>query len=295
MSGPPSAVVAEHRLDRVAARMFTAAAGRHLAREADRHLAAGMPPIAVYAFDHVGRAVAQWGRYEREELELLMRALAGRLVPGGVCLDIGANVGNHALFFADHFDEVLAFEPHPRTFALLQFNAQLKPNVRCFDIGLSDRAGVAQLSVPAGNAGMATLHGDAGVHGAATVATAPCRLERADDLPALQGRHVALMKVDVEGHEAAVLRGARALLARDRPVVVFEQTEAGIAGGTSPTLELLRESGYTRLWTLQALPPHRGPRVLTLLRRLLFGESIQLVECRQLERRFHGMVVALPA
>jgi FkbM family methyltransferase len=93
----------------------------------------------------------------------------------------GANVGNHALFFAGHFAEVLAFEPNPRTFALLQFNAALVANVRCFNVGLSMPAGGAQLTVPADNIGMATLHGadHAGLQGAAVA----CRLERLDDLP----------------------------------------------------------------------------------------------------------------
>lgn len=284
-------VVAEQPLDRVGGRMLTAAAGRRLAQEAERHLQAGMPAVAVFAFDHVGRAVSQWGRYEREELELLMQALRGRIDPAGTCLDIGANIGNHALFFAGYFAEVFAFEPNPRTFALLQFNAALRPNVRCFDIGLSDRAGSARLTVPAGNAGMATLEGSAAAaHGGQSV---ECRLARADDLPALRAKRVALIKIDVEGHEASVLRGAAALLARDRPVVVFEQAAAEVQGGSSPVLELLRGAGYSRLWTLRARPAG-GPRVLKLARRLLFGESIRLVECSTLEPRFHSMVVALP-
>jgi FkbM family methyltransferase len=281
-------LVAELALDRVPGRMLTAAAGRRLAHEAQRHLQAGMPQLAVLAFDHVGRAVAQWGRYEREELDLLMQAVSPLLLPGGVCLDIGANVGNHALFFAGHFAEVLAFEPNPRSFALLQFNAALAPNVRCFNIGLSDAEGDAQLTVPADNIGMATLHG-----GAVAGTTVPCRLERLDGLAALHGRRVALMKIDVEGHETAVLRGATELLARDRPLVVFEQAASDIDSGTSAALDLLRQAGYGRLWVLEAHPAG-GPRWLRLLRRLLFGEGLRLVQTDRLASRFHSMVIALP-
>jgi len=284
-------LVAELPLDRIPGRMITAAAGRRLAHEAQRHLQAGMPQLAVLAFDHVGRAVAQWGRYEREELDLLMQAAAPLIAPGGVCLDIGANVGNHALFFAAHFGEVLAFEPNPRTFALLQFNAALAANVRCFNVGLSDAAGNAQLTVPADNIGMATLHG--GTTGGPGGASVACRLERLDDLAELQDRRVALLKIDVEGHESAVLRGAAGLLRRDRPLVVFEQAASDIANGTSPALELLRQAGYSRVWVLEAHPAG-GPRWLRLLRRLLFGEGLRLVQTDRLAARFHSMVVALP-
>jgi len=290
MGGPARRpVVYERRSSDAAARMRAAWVGRYLARRASRHLDDGLPQLAMFAFDHVGRAVTVWGRYERDELELLLKALEATqlLVRSGLCLDIGANIGNHALFFAPHFAQVLAFEPNPRTFTLLQLNATLAPNVRCFNVGLSDVAGRAQLTVPADNIGMATLQ-----PGAAGQAVA-CELHRLDDLPALTGQRVALMKIDVEGHEVAVLRGARAMLERDHPVVVFEQTAEDITDGCSPAMAVLREAGYSRWWTLEFQPS--GPwRWLNLARRLLFGEAHRFVECDRLDKRFHSMVVALP-
>jgi FkbM family methyltransferase len=248
-----------------------------------------MPQLATFAFDHVGQAITLWGRYERDELELLMQAVAPQLVPGGVCLDVGANIGNHAVFFADHFSEVLAFEPNPRTFALLQFNAGLRGNIRCFNLGLSDADARARLSVPTENVGMATLHAAAGLGGAQV----DCELRRLDGLDVLAQRRVAMVKIDVEGHEPAVLRGARELLARDRPVVVFEQTHDEINDGSSVAIELLRSAGYARFWTIEHHPASRS-RWLNLLRRALFGERLRVVECERFEKRFHSMIVALP-
>lgn len=300
MSANPS-VIADLRLDRVLRRMLTAWTGRWLAARANEHLAAGVPPLAVFAFDHVGRSVVQWGRYEREELELLMSALKPMLPPAddtqpeglraGVALDIGANCGNHAVFFAEHFSEVLAFEPHPHTHALLQVNARLRPNLRCFNLGLSDEAREATLRVPALNVGMASLQPSAPGEAVA------CRLQRLDALPDVNNRRVALMKLDVEGHEAAVLRGARALLARDQPVVLLEQAASEFRDGSTEALDLLREAGYTRWWVMDAYPaghPHGGPRAWVLLRRALFGEGLRLSACLQPEPRFHTMIVALP-
>lgn len=279
-------VVAELPLPGVLDRMRAAVTGRHLGRLGRRHLADGLPQLATFAFDHVGQAIAVWGRYERDELELLMRSLVGRRAGRGLCLDVGANIGNHSLFFADHFDEVFAFEPHPRTFALLQLNAGLKGNVRCFNVAASDAEGRARLAQRADNVGMASLHGDPGADGV------ECRLCRLDDLPELAGRAVALMKVDVEGHEAAVLRGARAMLMRDRPVVVFEQAEAEIRDGSSASVELLRACGYSTFWTVERHPAGRS-RWLNLARRLVAGEGLRMVEPRRLESRFHSMIVAL--
>ncbi len=315
MTGPR--VLAQQPLDGVVGRMFTAWAGRRLAARAAKHLHAGLPQLATYAFDHVGRQVAMWGRYEREELELLTQTLTAQvpdLIARGIALDIGANIGNHALFLADHFEQVWAFEPHPRTFELLRFNAALRPNVRCFAQGLSNRTGSAQLRVPAHNLGMATLH-PATLGGLQSQSdTVPCQLTRLDDWPALWalGRHasgadgalhadraaetaprVALMKIDVEGHELAVLQGAQALIARDRPVVVLEQAEHDIGNGTSAAVDWLRGAGYGRMWVMEQYPAGRS-RWLKLLRRGLFGEGLRVVECTQLEARFHSMVVLLP-
>lgn len=287
MAGP---AVHQRRLPDTLARMAAAWVGRWLARRAQRHRADGLPQLAIFGFEHVGRAVTVWGRYERDELALLAEALRARglLDADGLCLDIGANIGNHALFFAPLFREVWAFEPNPRTFALLQLNAGLAGNVRCFNVGLSDTAGAATLSVPADNIGMATLQ-----PGAAGAAVA-CTLQRLDELPGLAAQRVALVKIDVEGHEPAALRGALAMLRRDRPVVVFEQLPGEIdAQGSSPTMAVLREAGYTRWWTLDRVPAGRS-RLLNLARRLLFGETLRLVACERLERRFHDMVVALP-
>jgi FkbM family methyltransferase len=289
----PGRVHQRHHRD-TAARMGAAWVGRWLAHRAQRFHAEGLPQLAVFGFEHVGRSITVWGRYERDELELLLQALRDEgLLPRtgphlGLVLDIGANIGNHALFFAPHAREVWAFEPNPRTGALLALNAALAANVRVFPFGLSDEAGSATLHVPADNIGMATLQ--PGAQGQAVA----CTLQRLDEVPGLAQERVVLVKIDVEGHEAAALRGGLQMLRRERPVVVFEQLASELrADGGSATLDVLREAGYRRFWTLAHTPAGRS-RVGNLLSRLLFGETLKFVPCEALAPGFHSMVVALP-
>lgn len=282
--------VRELRVPHALQRMRMASTGRYLADLGRRHLRDGLPQLATFAFDHVGRAITIWGRYEREELELLMAATAPFVARDGACLDVGANIGNHAVFFADHFRTVLAFEPNLRCFALLQINAALKDNIECFGFGLSDVDGPSTLHIPPGNAGMGSVGGTAVGEGA----TVACELRRLDGLQALASRRVAMIKIDVEGHEPDVLRGARQLLARDRPVVVFEQAAEAIAEGSSAAIDVLREAGYARFWVVEHRPAS-GSRLLDLALRLLVGERLRLVECERFEKRFHSMIVALPS
>ena len=140
-------------------------------------------------------------------------------------IDVGANVGVHTYFLARWSRHVHAFEPNPR---LVDYLRKAAPsNVSVSATALSDVVGVTRLSIP-------RLHGveadpyasleprvaslRASEFGEATdaidVATAP--------LDSLQMPRVGFIKIDVEGHELAVLRGAHETLERDRPTLLVE-------------------------------------------------------------------------
>jgi FkbM family methyltransferase len=150
-----------------------------------------------------------------------------RLMPrGGVAIDAGANLGymtSVLAFRGGPAGRVLAFEPMPATFAALRENVARWPadrvaRVELHELALSSADGTASLQVPAdhaANIGRASLerNGDG--------ASIDVRVARLDDLVA---EPVDVMKVDVEGHELDLLRGAERLL-RDRRVrhIVFEE------------------------------------------------------------------------
>ena len=99
------------------------------------------PNLAVFAFDRVAADISIYGLYEREILEQLLKGCIFKNLKTSetICLDIGANLGNHTLFFAKFFDKVLSFEPHPETFELLKFNTRKLKNVSIFQFGLSNK------------------------------------------------------------------------------------------------------------------------------------------------------------
>jgi FkbM family methyltransferase len=136
-----------------------------------------------------------------------------------VVYDIGANWGFYPLLFGTDprfTGEVHAFEVRPKTAADLRHvvsAAGLAGRVSVHAHGLSDREGVARLEITR-HSYLARLVGEN--HGRATEPVAVRRLDGLD-LPPPQ-----LIKLDVEGHEAAVLRGGAALLDRHRPLIVFE-------------------------------------------------------------------------
>jgi FkbM family methyltransferase len=174
--------------------------------------------------------------YEPEELALLERHFKGGLV-----VDVGANVGNHSLALAllPRTSGVVAFEPNPQAFALLQFNVAingLEARITTHRLALSDRQDEATLRQPNSNLGGSSLEA-AMPSKAGVVAVHRCRLVCGSDwLP----DPVALIKIDVEGHELSCLRGLLPVLERDHPLLFVEVSSLH----QSPLLELLRPLGY---------------------------------------------------
>lgn len=197
------------------------------------------PTFSLDPNGYIDGFVIEQGFYESEVLDALRPSLAA----GGVLWDIGANIGLHGVTAKSLYPAatVCAFEPAPSTMARLQCNAALNAvTLNCYALALSDRDGVAPLHLgSAGNPGMSTLSPwQAGNYaGTCHVTTA-----RGDRLVATSSAPApTVLKLDVEGHEAAVLRGLGDVLRTAAcRVVVFED---GPDNQTEPK-QLLRAAGF---------------------------------------------------
>lgn len=162
------------------------------------------------------------GETETRKLEL-MRSL---LPPRGVFVDIGANVGLHTVTMARHLSDggrVIAFEPMQENIAHLRRNVALNDltNVRVEGIALGEQEGTVDLFVPPGHRGGPT----AGTRVQASEGWRKAGTARCRPLDAcFEESRLDLMKLDVEGEEVAVLRGATRVLETHQPVLVCEVT-----------------------------------------------------------------------
>ena len=79
------------------------------------------------------------GVYEKELLDFNLELCkkVGKLKNFSVA-DIGANIGNHSLYFSNYFKKVYAFEAHPKIFSVNQLNTSNKKNIELFNFGLGD-------------------------------------------------------------------------------------------------------------------------------------------------------------
>ena len=136
-------------------------------------------------------------------------AFRAAVTPGMVALDIGANVGAYTVLLAQWVEKagrVYAFEPSGPAFRGLVRHLSLNDQddvVRPLAVAVSDREGSGTLIV-APTAGESRLTGDLGQGSGVTVAVTTI-----DIFCAREGVQPSFIKVDVEGEELAVLRGAR--------------------------------------------------------------------------------------
>jgi FkbM family methyltransferase len=200
--------------------------------------------LTLYPDDYIDRIVLQDGFYEPE----VFAALRPRFAPGAVVWDIGANFGLHSIAAAvtDPSLQVHSFEPNPAVFARLEAHVRRnRAKVRCWPVALGERDGTATLHVNAsGNPGMTTLTPWAEATYSTQVEVSVVRADTLIDqgvAPAPQ-----LIKLDVEGSEAAVLTGLGDWLHHPGlRAVVFESRADLLADPAQcPAARLLQGAGF---------------------------------------------------
>lgn len=179
------------------------------------------------------------------------RVLPRLLGPGDSFVDVGANHGTFSIV-ASHLvgsgGAVVAIEPQSHLAGLVR--RSLEANAPATEtavhaLALGDTPGALRLHVPRGSSGSATLlDGVATDETWASVEVPVARFDDAVDWRSLPGRVV--VKLDVEGGEAAVLRGARAFVEARRPALVMEVNPSRMASaeGAGSLLALLSDLGY---------------------------------------------------
>jgi FkbM family methyltransferase len=160
-----------------------------------------------------------FGAYSVEELDLYSDICLYQAPPYYV-LDIGANVGNHSLYYGLTGAHVFSFEPNPDAIKLLVSKIRANSGVDIHPIqkGLSDRGGMLELCLPDNkNLGRSSFDKKVGTEAVIV------EVSRADDLVEIQDApRITYIKIDVEGHELKVLSGLRQTLFSCRPPVFVE-------------------------------------------------------------------------
>ena len=218
---------------------------------------------------YIGQSILIQGEYSEHEAKVLCALLK----PGDTVLDVGANVGALSLPMARKVGgagRLWAFEPQPYMASLcaknMITNGLITAMTYCAALSdedgytkIPDMRGVAELGLELNSGGAMIGYEDAEKTGIPAVVVPKMRLD------ALQLERVDLIKMDVEGHEPEVLRGAEETIMRCRPLMWVECDRERTEELASAGLHL---HGYrmrfneTPLWNLanwHGRPPEVNP------------------------------------
>ena len=224
--------------------------------------------LTVDLHDRVLGRMLYLGEDHEPEHRALMRHLA---LDGGVCVDVGANVGLHTVLLSrlvGPAGRVFAFEPDPHNFRLLEANLRLNDarNVTARQCAIGDTDGVCRLARNPRNYADCRVTSELPAWSSHEVPMTT--LDAA--LPELPVGALRFVKMDVQGSECRVLRGMRATLARHPDLVmtveVFPDGLRGAGASARELIALLADLGFAGWeFTPNRLQPIAAPWTYDLM------------------------------
>jgi FkbM family methyltransferase len=200
-------------------------------------------PIHLIPKDIYISSIAMDGKgiWEPHMLEIFKKYIK----PGTVAIDVGANIGLHSLAMSKNSPSIVhAFEPQPQTFNLLKMNCSKNPRIQLHNVCLSDMS--KQLSM----VDVSNLENPGGAH----VESETQEEEKVNciTLDSLNFINVSFIKIDVEGHEIEVIKGALGTITREKPVMIVEiiggmdvdNASSEIANDIKNRVDFIKSLGY---------------------------------------------------
>ena len=214
---------------------------------------------------YIGRAIAIYGEYCPAEWAMLRQIIR----PGMNVVEAGANMGTHSVDMARACAPGIfyAFEPQPRLFQILAGNLALNNigNALAYPEGCGDAEGEA--TIPWVDYDQKGNFGGIGLDQAGNRPGVPVRIRTIDSLGLQQ---CGLIKIDVEGFEPRVIRGAAETIGRCRPILYVENDRAA---QQQEVIDLIAGFGYRMFWHL---PPLFSPDNFRGEARNMYGNIVSI-------------------
>lgn len=180
--------------------------------------------LSAFEGDSITREIQSCGEYDGNTLKSI-RDILGLIKPK-ISLDVGANIGNHALAIAPLSQKLIAFEPVTFIYEVLKNNlAQNKlGNAVAVNFGLSVDQSTKKIFIPKnGNLGSSSLEA---VEGEGSFLEIKTVIGDAYLQEHLESEEIDFIKMDVEGHEAAALLGLEKTIQKNQPLLLLEWKSA---------------------------------------------------------------------
>ena len=215
----------------------------------------------IFFNDTVSNEINIDGIYEKNQLEKIKPFLNK-----DTFLDIGANLGNHTLYFHKHFKNIYSFEPHPITYKLLEINTKYKSNIKTCNFGLSDKKKNTKVVIRSQN--------NVGGEGYREYDNKEKIIEDVffknfDELFNFKNQ-LSFIKIDVEGNELDVLKSMKKNILNNQAIMFLEFDMKNFSQ-KNEIIMLLKSVGYNYFYFFEA------SQMLNLRFRNLFSIFFKIV------------------
>lgn len=192
----------------------------------------------IYAHDFIGTVINVENVYE----EIYLKKIVNLFFRGeklNTFIDIGANIGNHSMFFGEYFKKVISIEANKNNFELLKLNCP-ESKYKLINIAVSDKKGFLEIiPCPQNMGGTKTKE----IYSKSVNNRSIINCELIDNLLKKE-QNVDVMKLDIEGFEKKALIGARQIINKFHPLIIFEQNAWEVQSNNESAAIYLEELGY---------------------------------------------------
>jgi len=179
--------------------------------------------FAVFSNDYISSEIILNKYYEKNILTFLKKEIFNKYVDSNndICLDIGANIGNHSSFFSSYFFKILSFEPNKKSYDLLKFNTKYNKNVEIFNIALSDKEKILNFYENKKNYGASRLlNENFDLENKDLVKVKTKILDK--EIVNKDLKNIKYIKIDTEDHDINIIKGSKIFLQNNKPFISIE-------------------------------------------------------------------------
>jgi FkbM family methyltransferase len=227
--------------------------------------------LFCFSNDYISRQIISFGRYEAAELSWVKKHILDKKLSrsSDIVVDVGANIGNHSVYFSLCGFKVVSVEPHPVLSKVLQANLQINGchQASVEQVAFGDRDGELSFELnTSGNLGGSRIISTAELtsNPALTVVNVRKGTDVLGKYHSANSR-IGLIKIDVEGYEVPALKGLKAVIEGDKPLILFEGNSIE---ERRQIVECLRNFGYNRFGALLGRPEYSKFRVWRWVQRI---------------------------
>jgi FkbM family methyltransferase len=175
--------------------------------------------------DEISKEIKINGIYEKDLYFVLQKFL--EINKNAVCLDVGANIGNHTLTMGQYAKKVYAFEPVPEIFEVLSKNInenKLNKKVKLCNFGLSNNDQILEIAIErSGNIGRSGIVNSGVQSRDSKYEIQQIQVKTGDEtVQKYSINRVDFIKMDIEGHETEAILGLKETIQKFRPVMCIE-------------------------------------------------------------------------